>query len=298
MLRNVFGIAAHARHNGRAVPGQPRQPDGVQARVFGDAAVVPGVVPFVQHGDVQDAEVQPVARGPEDRRDVGGLEVQPGRLRRKPVVLARRLRLRCRHAGGGNIAVEHRLHPPAERRLHQGQAFREVIIEDEAAVVGCFQVAVQPDAAAAEVPQVDVVAAVGAGHQRVAGEPRRGGGQLPHGEAVQSVVGAELCPLHHPIEQVLAAVPARCFRAGGHRQVDFAADGEQFLGDLAAGLAGTDDEHGTVGQLARVAVAVGVKLQDAARRLRRQRGGLRRLVAAGSEHHVPGSPAVVGWWQR
>jgi hypothetical protein len=62
--------------------------------------------------------------------------------------------------------------------------------------------AVQPDAAAAEVPQVDVVAAVGAGHQRVAGEPRRGGGQLPHGEAVQSVVRAKLCKLHHPIEEV------------------------------------------------------------------------------------------------
>jgi hypothetical protein len=41
--------------------------------------------------------------------------------------------------------------------------------------------------------------------------------------------------------------------------VDFAADGEQFLGDLAAGLAGANDEHGTVGQLARVAVAVGVE---------------------------------------
>ena len=66
VLRDVLGVAAHARHDGRAVPGQPRQPDGVQARVFGDAAVVPGVVPLVQHRDVQDAEVQPVARGPED----------------------------------------------------------------------------------------------------------------------------------------------------------------------------------------------------------------------------------------
>lgn len=86
-----------------------------------------------------------------------------------------------------------------------------------------------------------------AGHQRVAGEPRRGGRQLPHGEAVQSVVETELCKLIHPIEEVLAAVPARRFRARGHRQVDFAADVEQFLGDLAAGLAGADDEHGTLG---------------------------------------------------
>jgi hypothetical protein len=37
VLRNVFGVAAHARHDGRAVPGQPRQPDSVQTRVFGDA---------------------------------------------------------------------------------------------------------------------------------------------------------------------------------------------------------------------------------------------------------------------
>ncbi len=76
--------------------------------------------------------------------------------------------------------------------------------------------------------------------------------------------------------------------------MDFPADGEQFLRDLAAGLAGPHNQDGPVGQLFRVAVAVRVQLQDVARQLCGQRGDFRFLVAAGGQHHVAGPPASLG----
>ena len=76
--------------------------------------------------------------------------------------------------------------------------------------------------------------------------------------------------------------------------MDFAADGEQFLGDLAAGLAGPHNQDGTVGQLFRVAVAVGMQLQDVARQLCGERRDFLLLVAAGGQHHVAGLQAALG----
>ncbi|MCU1328084.1 MAG: hypothetical protein JWN34_3454 [Bryobacterales bacterium] len=157
--RHVLGIPPHTGHNRRAVPGQPWQAHGVEAGVVGDAAAVAGVVPFVQYRDVQDAEVEPVAGGPQDGCNALRCQVQPPALRgasRLPAGVApparrfrrRRCTRRASASGAGRIRT---------RRCG------EVVAEDEVAVVGCFQVAVQPDAAAAQIPQVEVVAAVGAG---------------------------------------------------------------------------------------------------------------------------------------
>ncbi len=153
---------------------------------------------------------------------------------------------------------------------------------------------VQPDAAPAKVPQVDVVAAVRAGEERIAGEPQGGGGQLLRGRGVESVLVAVHAQLHQPVEDVPAAVPARRLRTGGYGQVDLAAGCQELLGDLAARLPRPHNQHGAVRQLARVAVIVGVKLQDVPGQLCGQRRDFRLLEAAGGQDHVAGAPGTLG----
>ncbi len=107
------------------------------------------------------------------------------------------------------------------------------------------QPTVQPHPVPGERPQVDVVPAVPAGHVMVGPEPHRVGvvelGDRP------AVVTHVIQPGHH----VPAAVPPGDPRRAAHRQVNAAARQVQVLGDLAAGLPGTDDEHVTVGELPR-----------------------------------------------
>ena len=109
-----------------------------------------GVIPLIEHGDLQEAEVQPVAGAPDDGGDAFGVEVQTGAgLVRQPVDGGRSLRGRRVDAGCGDVRVKHHLHPLPERRLHLREPGGEVVAEGEDAVVRSLEVAVQPVAPAA-----------------------------------------------------------------------------------------------------------------------------------------------------
>ena len=112
------------------------------------------------------------------------------------------------------------------------EAFGEVVAEGDLAVVDAFQAAVQVHAPAAEVAEVDVVAAFGAGEQWVAGEAGGGGGECLAGEGVDAVVGAVFGGFEHPVDEVVAAVSAGCFGAGGDGEVDLTT-GADVRGELS-----------------------------------------------------------------
>ena len=100
------------------------------------------------------------------------------------------------------------------------EAFGKVVAEGDVAVVDCFQTALQ----------TDVVAAVGAAEQWVAGEAGGGGGERLAGEGVDAVVGAVFAGFEEPVEDVLAVVSAGRFGAGRDGQVFFTTGGRAGLG--------------------------------------------------------------------
>ncbi len=90
-----------------------------------------------------------------------------------------------------------------------------------------------------------------------------------------------------PVDEVLATVSAGRFGNDGYGEVDLAAGGVQFLGDLPTGLAGADYEHGPRRELRRIAVVVGMQLGQAGRELGGQSRDLGNLVGARCQDNVP-----------
>jgi hypothetical protein len=148
---------------------------------------------------------------------------------------------------------------------------------------------VQGHALHGEGAQVDVVPAVAAGDVVVGAEPHRVG--------VVELVDAAGVGAHvvEPGDDVAAAVPAGDARRGTGGQVHGAAREVQVLGDLAARLAGADDEHGPFGELLGVLVRRGVQLRDPVGDALGHPRDARHLVRAGGHDDlVGGDRAAVG----
>jgi len=73
-----------------------------------------------------------------------------------------------------------------------------------------------------------------------------------------AVAGAVAGDGQQPPEEIAAAVVPRHAAGRAHRQVHPPTSGVQLLGELDAGLARADDQHGATGQRGRVAVGVRV----------------------------------------
>ena len=115
---------------------------------------------------------------------------------------------------------------------------------------------------------------------RVAAEFCLRRGQLVHGPV-------EKAHVHQPPHDVLAAIAARRTAGpGANAQVNLAPALIQLLSDLAAGLARTDDQHGTGRQLLRIPIVAGMDLHNTRRQVGADGQGLGLLKEAASNDYV------------
>lgn len=128
--------------------------------------------------------------------------------------------------------------------------------------------------------QIDVAAAVAAGHVVI--------GLVAHAFAQGVLMHRQIVIAHQvqPLDHILAAVAARHPRRVGDAQMNLAAGEMHILGDLAAGLAAADHQHGTRGQLFRIAVDRRVNLHDIAGYPLCATWDDRNLIAAGRYYHL------------
>src|ERR671917_369522 len=98
-----------------------------------------------------------------------------------------------------------------------------------------------------------------------------------------------------PLHEMAAAVADWPAAIAPDRQEDAAATCLNLLHDLAAGLAGPDNQHSAWRQLVGIAVVARMKLNDIRWQRRGERRDRRDLMAPGGDnHHVRQQCAVVG----
>ncbi len=157
------------------------------------------------------------------------------------------------NAGRTDVGVEHRPEVLVETPVGERQPRVEVVAEVHCRTDRRLQSPVQVDALAGEVPQVDVVTAVGARDVRIAAKPRGRRRQgLDGGEGNADIRSVQEA-LQQPPDDIATAVAARGAGAHGHGEVHLTAGLVQLLGDLGTRLTGADHEHGTVVSADRLA---------------------------------------------
>ena len=227
----------------------------------------------VERPDLQPAVVGTEADRPDDRGDVGGGEIEFGRLG---------LRTPHRHVAvlGGRtnaLALDVRVdvvldalgHPigSVERRF-EGRG------ELQDAVLHAQQTAVQLHALGRERAQVDVSTTVTAGDVVVR--------VLAFADATGLIFDGDIVDAHvvQPGDTVTPPIEACDARCGAGDQVNPAAVEMQILGDLRSGLAGADDQYVAVRELVRAAVFGRVDLDDVAGKLLGEAGNGGDVVTA------------------
>ena len=139
-----------------------------------------------------------------------------------------------------------------------------------------------------ELAQVDIASAAAAGDIVV----RLG----PDAFLLRMLVDRLVVVAHviQPIDHIFAAITPRGARCTAHAQMDLPADQMQVLGDLAAGLAGTDDQHFSGRQQLRIFIVGGMDLVDLqGDTLRHARNGCILIAAGGHDHLVGGENADI-----
>src|ERR1700676_5479886 len=77
MIGKIGGVLADAGQQGRVQFGQPLQAEEIHSRHVGDAPDMHRLPLRVQYRNVNPAEVEAIAGGPDDRSDAGGAHVKP-----------------------------------------------------------------------------------------------------------------------------------------------------------------------------------------------------------------------------
>ena len=148
------------------------------------------------------------------------------------------------------------------------EAVRQIVGEHQAIAPDVEQAPVELHALERALAQVDVAAAVAPGHVVI--------GLVAHAFAQRMLVHRQIVVAHHvqPLDHVLAAVAPRHARRVADAEMHLAAGEMQILGDLAAGLAAADDQHGALRKRIRIAVVRRMDLHDIVRASRSAKRGI------------------------
>ncbi|SUC74120.1 Uncharacterised protein [Pseudomonas aeruginosa] len=261
-----------------AAPRQPGQADEIHAGFAGHTTLVARLAVAVEGIDLQPAEVDGIAGGPDDAAHPGLGQVQfedrIGHALRVRQPAARLGLFRQVKAVAGDIGVG-----GVEQRqvvlVAARQVLRQVRPEGRDAVDEGFGQSDQGHALMRQGAEVHGMSAAGTAHgdgHMLA--PGLGDFRIPFAEHAQ------------PPAEVAVAVGTRRTVMSAHREVDLAPGTLQLVGDLYPRRTGADHQYRTFGQLLRVVVVGRVDLPDTlvARRDRRDHRTLER--AGGGDHAV------------